>query len=211
MRKKTIYCIDCGQEVSAIVIEQEERYTVKGDGPFTITAQVPICPRCKIELFDEEIEAENQKNLYEQYRRKHGLLLPEEIKAIREKYGLSQKSFSRLLGFGEVTIHRYESGSIQDKAHDMIIRKAESPAFMKECYERLEILLQEKEKADSWQNSSRSQIQKAIAVLLFLAHQVSNLSQKKAYCLMWYADMLHHKEFGTSITGLRYEKHLSGP
>lgn len=227
MDKKLVYCVDCDQEVWATIVEKEERYTVKNDGPFSIRARIPICPQCGAELFDEEIEAENQRKLYEKYRRKHGLLLPEEIRAIREKYGLSQKSFSRLLGFGEVTIHRYESGSIQDKAHDMIIRKAEDPAFLKECYERnpgavavrerknlkerLEALLQEKANGDFLCGVTLPQIRKAIAVLLFMAHKVENLCQDKAHLLMWYADMLHAKKFGTSITGLQYEKHPSHP
>lgn len=222
MREKVIYCIDCDQEVLARITEQEERYTVKGDGPFSIRAQVPVCPRCGAELFDEEIETENQRKLYGQYRRKHGLLLPEEIRAIREKYGLSQKSFSRLLGFGEITIHRYESGSIQDKAHDTIIRNAENPAFMKECYERNPQAVSRGEKKafeealkrfleEEPQTPDLSRIRKAVAVVLFFAHRIPKLSLKKAYALLWYADMLHYKEFGTSITDLRYEKRLSGP
>lgn len=225
--KKMVYCIDCDQEVLATITEKEEQYTVKGDGPFSIRARVPVCPRCGAELFDEEIETENQKKLYGQYRRKHGLLLPEEIKAIRERYGLTQKSFSRLLGFGEVTIHRYESGSIQDKAHDTVIRNAQNPRFIQELYQKnpqavsarerkilekkLETLLSENAQTDFWDRPDLSQVRKVTTTILFLAHAVSKLSREKLYFLLWYADMLHHKEFGTTITGLRYEKHSSGP
>jgi len=49
---------------------------------------------------------------------------------------LSQKAYSRLLGFGEVTIHRYELGSIQEKAQDLIIRQTEDPEFIKQLYEK---------------------------------------------------------------------------
>ena len=47
---------------------------------------------------------------------------PNEIKKIRKKYNLTQSAFSKLLGFGEKTITRYENGSIQDLAHDNLIR-----------------------------------------------------------------------------------------
>ena len=54
------------------------------------------------------------------------MLLPDEIKNIRNQYNLSQASFSRFLGFGEKTITRYENGAIQDLCHDNIIRLMKS-------------------------------------------------------------------------------------
>lgn len=227
MRKKAVYCIDCGREVLAIISEREETYAIKGDGPFSILAQVPVCPNCGTELFDEEIETKNQKKLYEQYRRKHGLLSPEEIKAIRRQYGLSQKSFSLLLGFEETAIHRYESGSVQDKVHDTVIRSAQDPKFVQELYrknpkvvsprerklleKKLELLLFLSRKPDSSGLSDLCRVRKVIAAILFFASNVPDLSREKLHFLLWYTDMLHQKEFGTTITGLRYEKHPLGP
>lgn len=60
----------------------------------------------------------------------------EEIKAIRGKYGLSQQSFARLLGIGEASMVRYESGQKPSKANANLIRAANHPAFMAECLER---------------------------------------------------------------------------
>lgn len=37
-------------------------------------------------------------------------LTPQDIKDIRAKYGLSQRSFARLLGLGEASLARYEKG-----------------------------------------------------------------------------------------------------
>ncbi len=54
-------------------------------------------------------------------------LLGAEIKAIRESYGLTQRSFSTLLGMGEVTIHRYENGSIPDEVHNQLLHMVQSP------------------------------------------------------------------------------------
>lgn len=56
------------------------------------------------------------------YRVKMGLLTSDEIVAIRESYGLSQVDLAKLLGWGEATISRYESKSIQDEAYDTMLR-----------------------------------------------------------------------------------------
>ncbi len=56
------------------------------------------------------------------YRIKMGLLTSDEIIEIRESYGLSQVDLARLLGWGEVTISRYESKAIQDEAYDTMLR-----------------------------------------------------------------------------------------
>ena len=59
----------------------------------------------------------------------------EEIKAIRRRYGLSQKSFALLLGIGPASIVRYEQGSKPSKANANLIRAARHPEFMLECLE----------------------------------------------------------------------------
>ena len=65
---------------------------------------------------------ENLLNARNAYRVKKGLLTSDEIVAIRESYGLSQVDLARLLGWGEATISRYESKSIQDEAYDTMLR-----------------------------------------------------------------------------------------
>jgi len=61
----------------------------------------------------------NAKNVY---RVKMGLLTSDEIVNIREQYGLSQSDFSKLLGWDEVTISRYETKAIQNESEDKILR-----------------------------------------------------------------------------------------
>ena len=63
-------------------------------------------------------------------------LLPEEIKSIREFYGLTQKSFAQVLGLGAASIVRYEQGNEPSRANANLIRAARHPEFMKECIER---------------------------------------------------------------------------
>lgn len=72
----------------------------------------------------------NLLNARNQYRLSRGLLTSDEIVAIREQYGLSQVDLSKLLGWGEVTISRYESKAIQDEAYDNILRMIQKDALM---------------------------------------------------------------------------------
>ena len=48
---------------------------------------------------------------------------------------MSQRALSRLLGWGEITIHRYESGAIQDNAHDKLLRLIQDPRNMQKFLE----------------------------------------------------------------------------
>jgi DNA-binding transcriptional regulator YiaG len=50
------------------------------------------------------------KGIFSEYRKLKGLLTPEAIRKLRERYRLSQKSLTALLGMSEATINRYEGG-----------------------------------------------------------------------------------------------------
>lgn len=57
------------------------------------------------------------------YRRRHGLLSADEIRAIRERFSMTQADLSRLLRLGANTISRWESGrNVQTAAMDMLLR-----------------------------------------------------------------------------------------
>jgi len=82
------------------------------------------------EVYDRDVEIINDCNLYDLYKKKVGLLTISDIKRIRRKYNMNQKEFSMALGLGEVTINRFENGSIQTEATDAIIRLSEDPQNM---------------------------------------------------------------------------------
>ena len=57
------------------------------------------------------------------YRKKHGLLSADEIRAVRERFGLTQSELARLLHLGANTISRWESGrNVQTEAMEMLLR-----------------------------------------------------------------------------------------
>ena len=116
-------CPACRRKVDFSVVEAKHRVTVRGE-EFDVQGPVLQCSNCAAQIeyiasgYDYLSEGNNA------FKRKHGLLLPSEIKSFRESLGLNQRDFSQLLGFGEGTIHRYENGSIQDEAHDNTMRLA---------------------------------------------------------------------------------------
>ena len=82
------------------------------------------------EIFNREIEIENDNRLYNTYKKQKNLLTSTEIKEIRKKYGLTQKEYAFIIGVGEITIHRFEKGAIQTEAADSIMRLSNNPNNM---------------------------------------------------------------------------------
>ncbi len=79
----------------------------------------PQCGHCKEISLDEEAD----RQISAAFRQTAGLLRPEQIREGRERLGLTQKQFANLLGVGEATISRWETGAqIQQRAMDRFIR-----------------------------------------------------------------------------------------
>jgi putative zinc finger/helix-turn-helix YgiT family protein len=74
-------------------------------------------------------------------RKVAGLLFPEKIRDIREQFGLSQKQLADLLGIGEATVCRWETGvQIQQRAFDKMLRAYQNvPAFQKYLHDELPV------------------------------------------------------------------------
>lgn len=113
-------CLQCGKMADTGIIMREETYKVKGES-VVIKSRIPVCAECGAELWDDELADEAILAAYRIYRERHGLLSPEEIRSMREGYGLSQTNFARILGFGDKTITRYENGTLQDESHNNLL------------------------------------------------------------------------------------------
>jgi putative zinc finger/helix-turn-helix YgiT family protein len=127
---KGTYCPTCETFVETRDETAEQTIPVRGE-PIAVAASVRHCAVCNEALVSEDYEAEMLERAYGQYRTRHGLLAPREIREIRDKYGLSQRSMARLLGWGDITLHRYENGALQDAAHDSLLRLISEPSNLK--------------------------------------------------------------------------------
>ena len=128
------FCPSCEEFTDVKLETRKQVFNVRGE-PIEIEGEVAICQKCGSNIFDEERDSRTLERAYSAYREKHKLLAPDEIRTTREKYGLSQRALSRLLGWGEITIHRYENGAIQDKVHNSTLRLIEDPQNMKKIFE----------------------------------------------------------------------------
>ncbi len=234
------YCEMCDKKVATDIITKKEIYQVCGES-VEVNAQVLVCANCGEELYCEELDSETLINAYNTYRRRHKLLLPEEIKQIREQYGLSQRSFAKLLNWGDKTIWRYENGSIQDKAHNSLLLFLRKPENMRTYLNENEVVLSQKRieklidtlnkleenktyrqnaqffnsffsKQPSVENGFKSfDYEKLSAMVLFFAHKQPDLLKTKLLKLLNYSDMIFYKENGISISGIRYVHLPYGP
>lgn len=138
-------CSNCYNDKEFIVKEEKEIIKVKGE-PIEINSKITYCKECGEQVWNPELDDENLEVAYRIYRKKHNLLLPEEIKAIRKRLELSQKTFSKILGIGEKTITRYENGSIQDQAHNNLILLADNLENFNLLYSKQKNKLNNKER-----------------------------------------------------------------
>jgi len=81
------------------------------------------CPKCDEVALRFSDSRRLQEDAIAIYRRKHGLLSADEIRAIRERFGLTQSELAHLLHLGANTISRWESGrNVQTEAMEMLLR-----------------------------------------------------------------------------------------
>lgn len=130
-----MYCPNCNSEVLTEIKTVSETYPVKGE-EITVTAKVRRCKNCGQDIWDEELDGRNLLDAFAIYRQRHGLLQPEEIRKIREKYGLSQVAFAKVLGLGDKTIARYETGSVADMAQNNLIELMRQPSNFRELLKK---------------------------------------------------------------------------
>lgn len=234
------YCEVCGREVETKIITRKEVLNVCGED-IEVDAQVMVCAECGEELFNEELDSATLINAYNEYRRRHKLLLPEEIRRIREQYGLSQRSFAKLLNWGDKTIRRYENGAVQDRAHNSLLLFLREPENMRTYLTENEVALDEKqisrllETVEKLEQDTDFRVgrryfdlffsrvpceengfkgfdyEKLCAMVLFFAHKSAGLLKTKLMKLLNYSDMIFYKENGLSISGLKYAHLPYGP
>jgi putative zinc finger/helix-turn-helix YgiT family protein len=151
------FCPYCEDEREVKPAVRTEKYTVRGR-EITVRAKTDLCALCGGDVGSMEQDDKILTEVYDQYRKREGLLTPSQIQRLRKRYRLSQKSFAALLGMSEATVKRYEGGALQEQAHDTAIRACESPTFMRGLLQRRGHLLSDwrrKQAMDALQSPRR--------------------------------------------------------
>src|SRR5437870_647051 len=110
-------CPQCGTP-NLETVQVEETFDHGGrKKPIHVTALLPIkhCRACDFSFEDWQTEEAKHRAACAQV----GVQNPQEIRSIREGYGLSQRDFARLTRLGGATLNRWERGHlIQNGAYD---------------------------------------------------------------------------------------------
>ena len=130
INKEIKFCLSCMESHEVQRVETRERNMFK-DVEFEYIEISDYCEKTDELIQDEDMIRLNTIAFKDAYKKKIGLLSSEEIVSIRNMYGFSQSDLSKILGWGEKTITRYESFQVQDSAHnDLLIRVGEDPKWL---------------------------------------------------------------------------------
>ena len=102
---------------------------------FPVQYHFYLCNDSKEQFTTTELGEVNMTQVYNQYRDKFNLPFPEEIKEVREKYGLPATKMSEILGFGVNSYRNYESGEVPSFANAKLIQLAKDPKKFRELIE----------------------------------------------------------------------------
>ena len=99
------------------------RLPVNGEEIAVRSAAHLACPKCGETVLRHRDSRRLGEDAVAIYRKKHGLLSAEEIRALRERLDLTQADLAHLLRLGANTVSRWESGrNVQTAAMDILLR-----------------------------------------------------------------------------------------
>jgi len=229
---KKAYCPVCQNTVPVKAISKKETYPVRGVD-ITIDATVLICETCGEDIFDLELDNANLSKAYEVYRKQYGVLSSEDLKRLRQKYNISQRTLAKLLEWSPATIYRYEKGNLPTPAHNECLKRLYDPMEFMNLLRDKEFLLTDNEKRniqidaeisnrlDSYEiklpdlspcieNGFKTlDINKLLNMTVYFTQ--GGLSKTALMKHLWLSDFTHFREYGTSISGAVYAALPNGP
>jgi putative zinc finger/helix-turn-helix YgiT family protein len=129
-------CFECGE--GTLAYSDIDIVGERNGESFTVRMKGFECDRCGFKTVDSVQSAEFTRLVSDAYRIAHGLLTSAEIQARRHQLAMTQLGFSEYLGTGVASVKRWESGQIQDKAMDELIRLKTDPCAARKNLRTLE-------------------------------------------------------------------------
>jgi len=230
-------CSNCGKETDLELLAREEIINVRKE-PIKIKIEYCKCSKCGDEILDPYLNVDPFRLAYEEYRRKHGFLQPDELTRWRKAYHLTQGELAKLIGIGTATLSRYENGSLQDESHEKLLRLIMQPLNFLSLVEDSENILapSKKEKLVHSLKETQTEMYSVDGVIMinFGNYEPSEFSgykkldlvklyntmlffakpgvlKTKLNKLLFYADFKYFKEYALSITGAQYAHIPFGP
>jgi putative zinc finger/helix-turn-helix YgiT family protein len=230
-------CPNCEKVSELEHIITTEELNVRGD-IIKVEVEYYKCTECGEEFEDPGSKNDPLEKAYREYRRRHGMIQPEEIREMRKLYGLTQQELSKLIGWGGASLSRYENGALQDDAHDRVLQLVKSPENMYRIVIKNGRILPEKkrkqllnelsaavEKICSFPNIlserfgkyepsiesgyKKLDLNKLFQMIKFFARD--GVLKSKLCKLIFYADFKCFKDYAISISGAKYAHAHHGP
>jgi putative zinc finger/helix-turn-helix YgiT family protein len=230
-------CARCDGELSPEPVKAQEEIVVRAE-PIKVDVEYHICSQCSEKYLIPSLDKDPLKAAYERYREKHKMLNANEIKNWRKKHDLTQEQVSGLLGIAAATLSRYESGKLQDEAHEKMLRMAMEPTCLQRLVANSVGVFNDEEKkhvietikaeaeeelsldhwitinlsnydADEYSGFKKFDMRKFRNAVLYLCR--GGTITTKLNKLLFYSDFVHFNQYTVSITGTRYAKVPYGP
>jgi putative zinc finger/helix-turn-helix YgiT family protein len=195
--EKRLDCPQCLKPTHVVEVEKKVRFR---DVDITYAARVHRCAECGLELADIDDAGAMQERMADAYRQAIGLLSGAEIRELRQKKGFSQQALADELKIGIASIKRWETGVIQTKGMDNLLRT-----------------LLENHPCDEHTGHREFSIARIRLVLDIYARELGRPLLKKddrmlyAAKYLWYADMAAFRDLGRGMTGATYAALPMGP
>ncbi len=196
-QKKCLDCPQCRKPTAVVEVENTTRFR---DVEITYAARVHCCTECGLELADIDEAGAMQERMADAYRQAVGLLTGAEIRELRQKKSLSQQALAGELQIGVASIKRWETGVIQSKAMNNLLRTLlehrpcdEHTGHREFSIARIRLVL------DAFEGELGRPLLKKDDRMLYAAKY------------LWYADMAAFRALGRSMTGATYAALPMGP
>lgn len=203
---------------------------------FKVFEQFFVCYNCNNEFTTPEQDDLAVNQVYNQYRENYNIPFPEELKSIRETYGLSGSKMAEILGFGTNQIRNYEAGEVPNKSNSKILNMIKFPDHFKTLIEQskqqlgvklykkiiniideltlenddvLTQLFKDNINPSQFNGYKVPSFNKFFNMILFFNENA--YYQVRLNKFLFYADFLNFKKTGKSISGMPYVAIKMGP
>lgn len=221
------------------LVEDTEVQTFRKE-EYTVCVRYYVCADTGEQFTTDEQDEQLCNELYNQYRVRHGIPFPDEIKKIREKYQLSFSQITKITGFGQNQWRQYENGCVPSESNGKSIVAISSREGMLTMLEACKNQFDENTflkikknvlcapetsiennqhfyfygnfKRDIYNGYSEMNAGKLQSMVqLIVSKEPSGVSKTKLNKEMFYVDFSCYKKYGRSISGLPYRAIQYGP
>lgn len=210
------FCEHCMDEYEYLVHEILKKSILKGE-EIDYMGKEAFCSNCGNEIFVSEISDYNLKILYDEYRKRHNIVMVEEIESIINKYCIGKRPLSLLLGWGEQTVSRYLDGDMPTKQYSDILKRVyEDPYYYLDILEagkeKIKVVAYNKSKEAVinlvGEINKDDKIDSVIKYLLIRCEDVTPLALQK---LLYYVQSFYYVFTGNFIFKEDCEAWVHGP